>query len=133
MHDLAAGGADIALRLCVRPEGGGLIARRVAVDECSVYCSRADAAERGQPRNRRELADHVLIAGGEPAVRRHYREWLATNDPEAAVAMEHDTADGILSAVRAGADVVRTRGEGGKRRFEVDRADARAKRISPTR
>lgn len=105
LRDLAAGGADIALRLCARPEGGGLIARRVAVDEWSVYCSRAYAAERGQPRNRRELADHVLIAGGEPAMRRHYREWLASNDLEAAVAMEHDTAVGILSAVRAGAGV----------------------------
>lgn len=105
MHDLAAGGADIALRLSVRPKGGRLIARRVAVDEWSVYCGRAYAAERGQPRNRRELADHVLIAGREPAMRRHYREWLATNDPEAAVVMEHDTAVGMMSAVRAGAGI----------------------------
>lgn len=105
LRDLAAGGADIALRLCVRPEGSGLVARRVAIDEWSVYCSLSYASERGQPRNRRDLANHVLIAGGEPAMRRHYREWLAINGLEEAVAMEHDTAVGILAAVRAGAGV----------------------------
>ena len=103
LRDLASGAADVALRLCVRPSGGGLVGRRVAVDRWSVYCSRAYAAERGQPSTRRALAEHVLIGGGEPAMRRHYREWLALNSLEEAVAMEHDSSLGILSAVRAGA------------------------------
>lgn len=105
LRDLAAGAADVALRACRRPSGGGLVARRVASDAWSVYCSRDYAAERGLPRTRRDLAGHVLIGGGEPGIRRHYREWLARNDLEAAVAMEHDTSVGLLAAVRAGAGV----------------------------
>lgn len=102
VRDLAAGAADIAIRVCVRPDGAGLVARRVATDNWTVYCSRGYAERRGRPRRRSELPGHTLIGGGEAGIRRYYQAWLDGNGLSDAVAMNHDTSIGLLAAVRAG-------------------------------
>lgn len=102
LRDLAAGAADIALRRCARPEGAGLVGRRLAEDSWALYCSRGYADAHGRPRSRRELPGHALIGGGGDGVWKVYRAWLEENGLEDAVAIHHDSPIGLLSAVRAG-------------------------------
>ena len=102
MRDLSLGAADIALRSTPRPEGQGLVGRRVAWDEWTIYASRGYIAEHGQPRNRKELRGHKLIGGGGEGVWRQYEEWLRRNGLEDLVAMQFDSTSGLLSAVRSG-------------------------------
>lgn len=101
-RDLAAGEADVALRAAVRPSGGGLVGRRIATDDWTIYCSRDYAAAHGRPRRRRELKTHAFVGGGGPGVWMYYRRWLEANGLENAVAMQHGTTTGLLAAVRAG-------------------------------
>src|SRR5688500_13261356 len=54
-RDLAAGEADVALRMVDRPTGGGLVGRRLTTDNWTIYCSRDYAEAHGRPRRRREL------------------------------------------------------------------------------
>lgn len=101
-RDLAAGAADVALRTAIRPTGAGLVGRRLCDDVWTLYCSRTYAAEHGRPTRRSQLIGHPLIGGGEAGLWRLYREWLQANDLEAAVAMHHSSAAGLLAAVRSG-------------------------------
>lgn len=103
LRDLAAGEAEVALRLWHEPAGAGVVARRIAEDRWTVYCSADYAARHGIPRRRRELAGHVFVGGGEPGVWKVYRAWLAANGLEDAVAFHHSSSIGLLAAVRAGA------------------------------
>ena len=101
-RDLAAGEADIALRSSKGPTDAGLVGRRIANDNWTIYCSRDYAAAHGVPHRRRELAGHPFIGGGSPGVWQVYRAWLERNGLTDAVAMQHDSSSGMLSAVRAG-------------------------------
>lgn len=101
-RDLAAGEADVALRMTGRPTGGGLVGRRIATDDWTIYCSRDYAAAHGRPRRRKELHGHAFIGGGGPGVWMVYRAWLERNGLADQVAMQHGTSTGLLAAVRAG-------------------------------
>jgi DNA-binding transcriptional LysR family regulator len=101
-RDLAAGEADVALRTADRPTGGGLVGRRLATDNWTIYCSRDYEAAHGRPRRRSELKGHAFIGGGGPGVWLYYRAWLERNGLADAVAMQHDSSTGLLAAVRAG-------------------------------
>ena len=100
--DLASGAADIALRSTARPDGGGLVGRRIGADGWTVYCSRSYAERHGRPGNRHALRGHAFIGGGGSKIWRPYREWLVQNDLADAVTMQHGSAMGLLTAVRAG-------------------------------
>jgi DNA-binding transcriptional LysR family regulator len=102
LRDLGSGIADVALRNWKTPGGAGLVGRRVASDLWAVYCSRGYAERHGLPRNRRALAEHEFIGGGEPAVWRMYREWLVDLGLEGRVTVQHGSSTGLLAAVRAG-------------------------------
>jgi DNA-binding transcriptional LysR family regulator len=101
-RDLGAGQADVALRSSKGPTDAGLVGRRVANDNWTIYCSRDYAAAHGAPSRRRDLAGHPFIGGGSPGVWQVYRAWLDANGLADAVAMQHDSSSGMLSAVRAG-------------------------------
>lgn len=103
LRDLSTGVADVAIRSSYRPQGAGLVARRLADDAWTVYCSRGYADAHGRPTRRRELAGHEFIGGGEEGIWRVYRAWLAANGLEGAVSMRHSSATGVLAAVRSGA------------------------------
>lgn len=102
VRDLEAGDADIAIRVAKRLRGSGLVARRIAEDVWTLYCSRAYAEANGCPRTRRELARHPLISGGGGEIGRYYGTWLRENGLEQAIAMQHGTVTGLLAAVRSG-------------------------------
>ena len=101
-RDLGAGQADVALRSSKGPTDAGLVGRRVAADNWTIYCSRDYAAAHGRPERRRDLPGHPFIGGGGPGVWQVYRAWLERNGLSEAVAMQHDSSSGMLSAVRAG-------------------------------
>lgn len=102
-RDLAAGEADIAFRIMKQGSPAGLVGRRIANDPWTVYCSTSYAATHGAPRKAAELRDHVLIGGGGSYVWPLYQAWLRRHDLEHKVVMHHDSAVGLLAAVRAGA------------------------------
>ena len=101
-RDLGAGEADVAVRSSRGPTDAGLVGRRVANDNWTIYCSRDYAAAHGRPERRKALAGHPFIGGGSPGVWQVYRAWLEANGLTGAVAMQHDSSSGMLSAVRAG-------------------------------
>lgn len=101
-RDLAAGAADIAIRVSRAPSGPGLIGRRIADDPWTLYCSRSYAAAHGHPTNIAEVGHHPLIGGGGEHVWEPYRTWLIANGLEEAVTMHYSSAMGLLAAVRAG-------------------------------
>jgi len=102
IRDLAAGHADIAIRVSKKLETAGLVGRRIGDDLWTVYCSRSYAEAHAVPRNRRELAGHPLISGGGGEIGRYYGAWLRQNGLEHSIAMHHGTVTGLLSAVRSG-------------------------------
>jgi DNA-binding transcriptional LysR family regulator len=102
VRDLAAGQADIAIRITKKLDGAGLVGRRIGDDLWTVYCSRSYAEAHGVPHNRRELAAHPLISGGGGEIGRYYGAWLRQNGLEGAIAMQHGSVTGLLSAVRSG-------------------------------
>ena len=102
-RDLAAGAADIAIRLSRSPLGAGLVGRRIADDPWTLYCSRSYAAERGRPTSMEEVATHPLIGGGGEHVWEPYRTWLQAHDLETSVTIHYSSTTGLLAAVRAGA------------------------------
>jgi DNA-binding transcriptional LysR family regulator len=59
--DLARGDADVALRAGSRPEGAGIVARRLPDHHWTIYCSRKYAAQRGYPRTREEIGSHDIV------------------------------------------------------------------------
>src|SRR5262249_39815684 len=59
--DLARGEADVALRGGSRPEGAGIVARRLPNAAWSVYCSRAYAEEHGMPTTVEALDGHPIV------------------------------------------------------------------------
>lgn len=102
LRDLAAGEAEVALRTCGTPEGGGLVGRRIADDRWAFYCSRAYAEAHGVPHSRKDLRNHPIIGGGGQQIWRIYGAWLKENGLEGAVAMQHGSAMGLLASVRSG-------------------------------
>jgi DNA-binding transcriptional LysR family regulator len=101
-RDLAAGEADVALRGGTLATTGGLVARRIAADPWTLYCSRDYAARHAKPASFADLRGHPIIGGGGAYVWPVYRKWLKRRGLEASVAMEHGSASGLLAAVRSG-------------------------------
>lgn len=102
LRDLGLGEADIALRSCQRPEGAGLVARRLSDEIWAFYCSEAYAAAHGVPGSMEELARHPIIGGGGPGLWRHYQPWLARYGLEQAVTLHQGSVMGLLASVKAG-------------------------------
>jgi DNA-binding transcriptional LysR family regulator len=102
-RDLGAGEADVALRGGHVPSDSSLVGRRIAPDPWTVYCSRAYAAAHARPHTAQDLRQHAIIGGGGDKIWPAYRAWLRRHDLEEAVTIHHNSAGGLLAAVRAGA------------------------------
>jgi DNA-binding transcriptional LysR family regulator len=105
MRDLAAGEADIALRMTTTPAGGGLVCRRVATSLWTFYASRDYETAHGLPAHYKALKGHVIVGGGDPLPWKLYRSWLRRYGYADDVAMHHGTTTGLLAAVRAGVGI----------------------------
>ena len=102
VRDLGAGEADIALRSSSKDQPVGMVGRRIAVDDWTLYCSQDYAGRHGVPRSVEELKNHAIVGGGGGNLWRHYQAWLQSLGLEDQVAMHHATSTGLLSAVRSG-------------------------------
>ncbi len=102
VRDLGAGEADISLRSTKSPQAGGLVGRRLCIDDWALYCSRAYGERHGVPQTVAEMHNHSFIGGGGGNLWIHYQAWLQALGLEQQVAMHHATSGGLLSGIRAG-------------------------------
>jgi DNA-binding transcriptional LysR family regulator len=102
LRDLGAGEADVALRSTSKPQGPGVVGRRICQDDWTLYCSRDYAARHGLPRSVEELKSHAIVAGGAGGLWRAYSNWIRKLGLEDQVAMQHGSSTGLLTAVRSG-------------------------------
>ena len=102
LRDLGEGEADIALRSSSKSQPAGLVGRKIAVDDWTLYCSRSYAALNGAPTSVEELHHHPIVGGGGGNLWRHYQLWLQQMGLEDQVAVHHATSTGLLGAVRSG-------------------------------
>lgn len=105
LRDLASGEADIALRSAEQLEGDGLVARRLADDLWSFYCSKSFAEAHGVPRTIAALGLVPIIGGGGTGFKQHYKGWLDRHGIGHAVIVEQGSLTGLLAAVRSGLGV----------------------------
>ena len=101
-RELGDGEADIALRSAQGDVGAGVVGRRLADDDWTLYCSRDYAAAHGVPTTRAQLRKHAFIGGGGPKLWRSYSAWLHDLGLDDRVIMHHASAMGMMSAIRSG-------------------------------
>ncbi|HEY3149135.1 MAG TPA: LysR family transcriptional regulator [Dongiaceae bacterium] len=103
--DLARGEADIALRAGSRPEGGGIVMRRMPGVAWAAYCSRAYAEEHGTPGFREEIRDHEIIGMEGPMAQLPGPRWLSDAAPSAQMRFRSNSLMNLVSNLRAGLGV----------------------------
>ncbi len=103
--DIAAGEADIAFRAGSRPEGGGIVARRMPNAGWSVYCGRAYASEHGMPLSREDLASHAIVGMEGQMARLPGPLWIDRAAPGAEIRFRSNSLTNLVSNLRAGLGV----------------------------
>lgn len=103
--DLARGEADVALRAHSRPEGAGIIARRLPPTAWSAYCSSAYAKEHGRPETAAALDGHLVVGMEGWMANLPFPLWLARMTPNSIVAARSNSLTNLVSALRAGLGV----------------------------
>jgi len=100
--DLARGEADLALRAGSRPEGAGIVARRLPDVEWGIYCSRAYAAERGVPDCPEAIAGHDILGMEGRMARLPAWLWLEARAPDAVANFRSNSLINLLFNLKAG-------------------------------
>jgi DNA-binding transcriptional LysR family regulator len=103
--NLARGEADIALRAGSRPDGAGIVMRRMPDAAWAVYCSRAYAKEHGMPASREEIRNHAIVGMDGPLARIPGALWLSEAAPNAPVRFRSNSLMNLVSNLRAGLGV----------------------------
>jgi DNA-binding transcriptional LysR family regulator len=99
--DLARGEADLALRL-VKPDGHGLVARKVGQIELGVFAAGSYLAERGAPDFSDELAGHDVLGYHGALAEGTEARWLAKHGVRARVVLRVNSVLNLLAAANAG-------------------------------
>lgn len=102
VRDLAAGAADVAIRISTAPTGAGIVGRRIGDDDWAVYCSRTYADTHPIPRSIEDMRGHPIIGGGEQGVWESYGQYLRHFGLTDSIVIQHSTSLGLLAAVRSG-------------------------------
>ena len=103
--DLARGEADIALRGTTgdeRPEGGGIVVRRLTRAPWTVYCSRSYADEHGMPTTVGELDGHVVVGMEGALADLHGPQLLARLAPNARISARSNSLTNLVLTLKAG-------------------------------
>ena len=100
--DLARGEADVALRAGLRPEGAGIVARRLPDAAWSVYCSRSYAEEHGMPSTIEALDGHAVVAADGDIAKLSGPRLLARLTPSSRVSTRSNSLTNLLLALKAG-------------------------------
>lgn len=100
--DVARGEADVALRAGSRPQGAGIVARRLPDNDWSLYGSRAYVAEHGCPESPDALAGHAMVLLDWPRGRTGVADWIVDRTAEADIRVRSNSLTNLVSNVRAG-------------------------------
>jgi molybdate transport repressor ModE-like protein len=100
--DIARGEADVALRASSRPEGAGIVARRMPDIDWTIYCSRAYAAERGIPTCRDAIRGHDIVGLDGRMAELPGWLWLKASAPDAVIRFRSTSFMSVVSNLRAG-------------------------------
>ncbi len=100
--DLARGEADIALRGGSRPEGTGIVMRRLPDAGWTVYCSKAYAAEHGVPASRDQISDHAILGMEGKLAELPGPRWIAAAAPHAEIRFRCNSLTNAVSHLRTG-------------------------------
>lgn len=100
--DLARGDADIALRTGSRPDGAGIVARRLPNVAWSVYCSRSYAREHGAPNSIDALNGHPILGMHGALADRPPSLFLIRAAPNSKVSARSNSLGNLVSALKAG-------------------------------
>lgn len=103
--DLARGEADVALRANSRPEGAGIVARRMPDVDWTIYCSRAYASEHGMPESREAIRGHDIVGWEGPMARLAGWQWLVASAPDAVIRFRSNSFVNLVANLRAGLGV----------------------------
>lgn len=103
--DVARGDADVALRAGFRPEGAGIVARRLPDSGWTIYCSQAYAAERGMPRSVDAIGGHAVVGFDGRMVALPGWQWLITAAPGASVRVRSNSMIAMIFNLKAGLGV----------------------------
>jgi DNA-binding transcriptional LysR family regulator len=100
--DLARGDADVALRTGSRPNGAGIVARRLPNVAWSVYCGRSYADEYGAPAAIEELDGHPILGVDGALADRPAPLFLVRAAPNSKVSARSNSLANLVSALKAG-------------------------------
>jgi DNA-binding transcriptional LysR family regulator len=100
--DVARGEADVALRAGSRPEGAGIVARRLPDNDWTVYCSAGYAAQNGCPAGPEAIAGHAVVGLDGPMGQIPAWGWLLARSREADVRVRCNSLTNLVSGLRAG-------------------------------
>jgi DNA-binding transcriptional LysR family regulator len=100
--DLARGEADVALRTGSRPDGAGIVARRLPDVAWSVYCSRSYADEHGAPASVDALDGHPILDIDGALAGRPAPLFLSRAAPNSKVSARSNSLANLVSALKAG-------------------------------
>lgn len=100
--DIARGDADVAVRANSRPEGGGIVARRLPDAPWTVYCSRSYASERGVPENRAAIPGHEIVGMEGRMAQLPGWLWLAASAPDAQIRCRSNSLTNLVFNLKAG-------------------------------
>src|SRR5690606_31870091 len=95
--DIARGEADVALRASSRPEGAGIVARRMPDNDWTIYCGRTYAEERGAPRSREEIRGHDIVGMEGQMGQLPGWQWLAASAPDAVFRFRSNSLINLVS------------------------------------
>jgi DNA-binding transcriptional LysR family regulator len=100
--DLARGEADVALRSSSRPEGAGIVARRLPDGAWSVYCSRSYADEHGIPTTIDALDGHAIVAAEGGIANLPGPRFLARVAPNSRTSARSNSLTNLMLALKGG-------------------------------
>jgi DNA-binding transcriptional LysR family regulator len=103
--NLARGEADIALRASSRPEGAGIVVRRMPGLAWAVYCSRTYGDEHGMPTSREDIRNHAVVGMDGRLAKLPGPRWINAAALDTQVRFRSNSLTNIVSNLRAGLGV----------------------------
>lgn len=100
--DVARGDADVALRAGSRPDGAGIVARRLPDTDWTLFCSRSYADVRGVPEDRAALRGHDVIGMEGRMAQLDGWRWLAEAAQESVIRYRSNSLVTLVSNLKAG-------------------------------
>lgn len=100
--DLAAGEADVALRLTRSDPDPDLICRKISTARFSLYGSRGYAAKHGLPKSPDDLSGHTFVTYQRDDIPQAFHDWLMRHVAPEQIILSFSEIELVHAAIRAG-------------------------------